>query len=150
MGPAERELLWAASVLHDIGTAIDYDDHHRHSHYLILSSGLPGFSPRELLLVGLIARYHRKGEPSLADLGELARKGDQRRLDTLCGIIRLAEQLERSHDRTVRSVAVTALGGTVALQTSADPRGDPTVPIWAARRNSALLASALEREVEVR
>src|SRR4051812_41741928 len=27
----ERELLWAACVLHDIGTAVDYDDHHKHS-----------------------------------------------------------------------------------------------------------------------
>ncbi|HEX3278711.1 MAG TPA: Ppx/GppA phosphatase family protein, partial [Thermoleophilaceae bacterium] len=27
-GDAERELLWAAGVLHDIGTAIDYEDHH--------------------------------------------------------------------------------------------------------------------------
>src|SRR5215213_1040937 len=42
-GEAERELLWAACVLHDIGTAIDYDDHHRHSNYLILNAGLPGF-----------------------------------------------------------------------------------------------------------
>ena len=28
----ERELLWAACMLHDIGVTIDYDDHHRHSH----------------------------------------------------------------------------------------------------------------------
>ena len=44
LGDAERELLWAACVLHDIGTAIDYEDHHRHSHYLILNAGLPGFT----------------------------------------------------------------------------------------------------------
>src|SRR5918997_479356 len=59
----DRELLWAACVLHDIGTAIDYDDHHRHSQYLIMNAGLPGFTPRELVMVGLIARYHRKGDP---------------------------------------------------------------------------------------
>ena len=55
LGAAERELLWAACILHDIGTAIDYDDHHRHSQYLILNAGLPGYSPRELVLIGLIA-----------------------------------------------------------------------------------------------
>ena len=32
--PVERELLWAAAMLHDIGMAIDYDDHHKHSRYL--------------------------------------------------------------------------------------------------------------------
>ena len=40
--PVERELLWAAAMLHDIGTAVDYDDHHKHSRYLILNAGLPG------------------------------------------------------------------------------------------------------------
>ncbi|MDQ5808825.1 MAG: Ppx/GppA family phosphatase, partial [Actinomycetota bacterium] len=42
--PRERELLWAAAMLHDIGVAINYDDHHKHSRYLILNSGLPGYS----------------------------------------------------------------------------------------------------------
>ena len=31
LGGEERELLWAACLLHDIGVTIDYDDHHRHS-----------------------------------------------------------------------------------------------------------------------
>ena len=43
--PAERELLWAACMLHDIGVAVDYDDHHKHSRYLILNAGCRG-SPR--------------------------------------------------------------------------------------------------------
>ena len=29
-------------MLHDIGVAVDYDDHHKHSRYLILNAGLPG------------------------------------------------------------------------------------------------------------
>ena len=61
--PKERELLWATAMLHDIGTAVDYDDHHKHSRYLILNAGLPGFSPREVALIGQAARYHRKGNP---------------------------------------------------------------------------------------
>ena len=79
-GAEERELLWAACILHDIGVAVDYDDHHRHSYYLILNAGLPGFTPRELVLIGLIARYHRKGEPDASDLGDLAEPGDDHRL----------------------------------------------------------------------
>ena len=77
LGATERELLWAACILHDIGVAVDYDDHHRHSYYLILNAGLPGFTPRELILIGLIARYHRKGEPDASDLGDLAEPGDE-------------------------------------------------------------------------
>jgi exopolyphosphatase / guanosine-5'-triphosphate,3'-diphosphate pyrophosphatase len=149
LGEAERELLWAACTLHDIGTAIDYDDHHRHSHYLILNAGLPGFTPRELVLVGLIARYHRKGEPDASELGDLAQPGDEKMLRLLCGIIRLAEQLERSRDGAIRSVRVAARDGTVALAAEADPARDPSVPIWAARRNADLLADAIGREVEI-
>jgi exopolyphosphatase/guanosine-5'-triphosphate,3'-diphosphate pyrophosphatase len=148
-GDPERELLWAACVLHDIGTAIDYDDHHRHSHYLILNTGLPGFSPRELQLIGLVARYHRKGDPDVSELGDLAQPGDAERLRLLSAIIRLAEQLERSRDGAIRRVSVATRNGAITLAADADPRRDTTVPIWAARQNADLLAQVLDREVEI-
>jgi exopolyphosphatase / guanosine-5'-triphosphate,3'-diphosphate pyrophosphatase len=149
LGAPERELLWAACVLHDIGTAIDYDDHHRHSQYLILNAGLPGYSPRELVLIGLIARYHRKGEPDASQLGDLAEPGDAERLGVLCGVIRLAEQLERSRDRAIRAVSVDTTNGAVELRASTAPDGDPSVPIWAARQNADLLSEAIGRPVEI-
>jgi exopolyphosphatase/guanosine-5'-triphosphate,3'-diphosphate pyrophosphatase len=149
-GSEERELLWAACLLHDIGVAIDYDDHHHHSHYLILHAGLPGFTPRELVLIGLIARYHRKGDPDASGLGDLEHHDDQRRLELLCGVIRLAEQLERSRDQSVAGVRIGAADGAVTLEPREDGRGaDTSVAIWAARRNADLLAAALERPVEV-
>jgi exopolyphosphatase / guanosine-5'-triphosphate,3'-diphosphate pyrophosphatase len=148
-GAAERELLWAGCLLHDIGVAVNYDDHHRHSHYLTLNAGLPGFTPRELILVGLIARYHRKGEPDPSELGDLAEDGDTERLQLLCGVIRLAEQLERSRDRAITDVHVSANGSTVSLEADTHPDRDASVPIWAARRNADLLAEALGRDVEI-
>ena len=148
-GDPERELLWAGCVLHDIGTAIDYEDHHRHSHYLILNAGLPGFDPRELLLIGLVARYHRKGDPDASELNGLAQPGDEERLRLLCAIIRLAEQLERSRDGAIRGVGVAAANGRVTLAPDADPARDTTVPIWAARQNADLLEQVLDREVEI-
>jgi exopolyphosphatase / guanosine-5'-triphosphate,3'-diphosphate pyrophosphatase len=149
LGAAERELLWAACLLHDIGVAVNYDDHHRHSHYLTLNAGLPGFDPRELILIGLVARYHRKGAPDASELGDLARPGDEERLQLLCGVIRLAEQLERSRDQAITEVRVSANGGGVALEATTNPALDATVPIWAARRNADLLAEALGRDVEI-
>ena len=148
-GDEERELLWAACMLHDIGVAVNYDDHHRHSHYLTLNAGLPGFSPRELILIGLIARYHRKGAPDASELGDLKQPGDDQRLQLLCGVIRLAEQLERSRDHAITDVRVSANGGAVSLAAACDPSRDTTVPIWAARRNADLLAEALGRDVEI-
>jgi exopolyphosphatase/guanosine-5'-triphosphate,3'-diphosphate pyrophosphatase len=149
LGDAERELLRAGCVLHDIGTAIDYDDHHRHSQYLILNAGLPGFDPRELEIVGMIARYHRKGDPDASELGALALPGDAERVVLLCAIIRLAEQLERSRDGAIRRVDVSSRNGTLTLTPDPDPDRDPTVAIWAARRNAGLLEQALGRDVEI-
>jgi exopolyphosphatase/guanosine-5'-triphosphate,3'-diphosphate pyrophosphatase len=144
----DRELLARACTLHDIGVAVDYDDHHKHSRYLILNTGLPGYDQRELELISLITRYHRKGDPDVSPLGGLAVEDDDRRLALLAGIIRIAEQLERSRDQSVRGVTVEVEdGGVVRLRASAD-RGD-AVAIWSARRVAGLLASAVGREVEV-
>ena len=74
--PVERELLWAAALLHDIGMTVDYDDHHKHSRYLVLNAGLPGFEQRELALIGQAVRYHRKGMPVA---GPVRPAGDQGR-----------------------------------------------------------------------
>ena len=76
--PLERELLWAACMLHDIGMSVDYDDHHKHSRYLILNGGLPGFSPIEVAIVAQAARYHRKGMPDPGPLAALFGPGDAR------------------------------------------------------------------------
>ena len=66
-------------MLHDIGVTVDYDDHHKHSRYLILNAGLPGFTPREVALIAQIARYHRKGSPGLGELAPLMEEGDDGR-----------------------------------------------------------------------
>ena len=102
---AERELLWAAAILHDIGMTVDYDDHHRHSRYLVLNAGLPGFSPREVGLIAQAVRYHRKGSPSLGEFAPLCGKGDEALLARMSALLRVAEQLERSRDQSVRARA---------------------------------------------
>jgi exopolyphosphatase/guanosine-5'-triphosphate,3'-diphosphate pyrophosphatase len=144
----ERDLLWAACMLHDIGTAVGYDDHHKHSRYLILNGELPGYSPRELELIALIARYHRKGEPDASELNGLARDGDDQLLALFAAIIRLSEQLERSRDRAVENVAVITDNGDVKLETETRGEG-AAVAVWAARRHADLLGRTIGRDVSV-
>jgi len=134
-------------MLHDIGTVVDYDDHHKHSRYLIENAGLPGFTPREVVLVALIARYHRKGTPDASELGKLAKKSDESRLAILSGMVRLAEQLERSRDGAVRAVRVESENGRIRLQPELAHEAE--VAIWSARRNADLLAQAIDRELEI-
>lgn len=138
--PVERELLWAAAVLHDIGVAVDYDDHHKHTRYLILNAGLPGYSPAEVALIAQATRFHRKGMPDPGDLAPLFDDEALRRLDRCAVLLRLGEDLERSRDQLVRRVAVTVDGDDVRLTLQAE--GDPRVSRWAARRETDLFARA--------
>jgi len=143
----ERELVWAAAMLHDIGMSIDYDDHHRHSRYLILNAGLPGFTPREVALIGQMARYHRKGTPAMGGLKPLMRKGDQELLNRCSALLRVAEQLERSRDQTVHDALVELDDGRVRLALVADEE----VPIarWAAERQNDVFERAFGRTLEI-
>jgi exopolyphosphatase / guanosine-5'-triphosphate,3'-diphosphate pyrophosphatase len=143
----ERELLWAASMLHDIGMSIDYDDHHKHSRYLILNGGLPGFAPVETAIIAQAARYHRKGMPIPGPLSALFGEGDAERLDRCAVLLRLAEDLERSRDQLVRATTMALLNGDVELRLIAD--GEPAVPRWAAGRESELFARAFHRGLSV-
>jgi exopolyphosphatase/guanosine-5'-triphosphate,3'-diphosphate pyrophosphatase len=143
----ERELLWAACMLHDIGMSIDYDDHHKHSRYLILNSGLPGFTPVETAIVAQAARYHRKGMPSPGPMAALFQEGDAARLNRCAVLLRLAEDLERSRDQLVRSTSMKLSGDEVELRLIAD--GESAVPRWAASRERELFARAFKHDLSV-
>ncbi len=130
--PGEQELLWAASMLHDVGMTISYDDHHKHSQYLIVSAELPGFSPRERALIAQISRYHRKGAPKLGEMAGLAEPGDEELLDRCAVILRLAEHLERGRDQSVSEARLRANGRGVDLHLEA--AGDLTLPRWSVER----------------
>jgi exopolyphosphatase/guanosine-5'-triphosphate,3'-diphosphate pyrophosphatase len=146
--PRERELLWAACMLHDIGMSVDYDDHHKHSRYLILNARLPGFSPAEVAIIAQATRYHRKDLPTPGPLRALFGKGDRQRLDRCAALLRLAEDLERSRDQLVSDASFSATNGEVELRLLGD---DLTpVPVWAASRERELFTRAFGRELTVR
>ena len=128
----ERELLWAASMLHDVGMTISYGDHHKHSRYLIESAELPGFDPRERALIGQITRYHRKGIPKLGIIEAIAHDGDEELLDRCAVILRLSEHLERGRDQSVSEARLDTNGDGVDLHLKA--AGDLTLPRWSVER----------------
>jgi exopolyphosphatase/guanosine-5'-triphosphate,3'-diphosphate pyrophosphatase len=128
----ERELLWAASMLHDVGMTISYDDHHKHSRYLIESAELPGFDPRERALIAQITRYHRKGIPKLGIIESIAHPGDEELLDRCAVILRLAEHLERGRDQSVSEARLDTNGDGVDLHLRS--AGDLTLPRWSVER----------------
>ncbi len=126
----DRRLLIAGSVLHDVGQHISYRKHHKHSLYLILHSEIPGISPSELPLVALVARYHRRAEPSeehylFAALDEAARS----RVERLAAILRVADSLDREHLQRVQGV--TAIAGRDVVELKLRGTGPFLLERWA-------------------
>jgi exopolyphosphatase / guanosine-5'-triphosphate,3'-diphosphate pyrophosphatase len=143
----ERELLWAAGMLHDSGVLVDYNDHHRHGYYLVLNAGLPGFRHRELALVALLVRAHRKALPSPAPLEGVLDPDDADRLQRLAACLRVAEQLERGRAGGIREVRMEAPDGTARLLVRAE--GDPAVALWSAALEAPAFERAFGRRLEL-
>ncbi len=148
--PGEPELVEAAALLHDVGMAVDYDDHHKHSSYLILGSGLPGFTPREVALIALMARYHRKGTPQLGALAPLCRDGDEQLVLRGAALLRIAEQLERNRDQVVRAARLRRpADGSGGVELELEAIGDDTVARWGAEREGELFERAFGAPLRV-
>jgi len=146
LGPVERELLEQAGLLHDVGAAIAQVSHHKHSLYIIRNAEIEGFSPRELLIIGNIARYHRRALPAKhhADymgLGET----DRKLVGQLGALLRLADGLDLDHLQLIEQVTVRDKGDTVELDLTA--RDEPSLSLWATERNSDLFEAEFGRRV---
>jgi exopolyphosphatase/guanosine-5'-triphosphate,3'-diphosphate pyrophosphatase len=140
LGPREREWLEYGALLHDIGSHIGYERHHRHSYYLIKHGGLRGFEPEEIDIIALIARYHRQGIPkkSHEGFGELPRP--ERRIVRLLGaFVRLAEGLDRSHTQIISRIDVR--DDKEGLLMRLHSTGDAELELWAADRHASALAA---------
>ncbi|MGH2524482.1 MAG: HD domain-containing protein, partial [Anaerolineales bacterium] len=150
-GAVERECLWAASQLHDIGSVVDYYDHHKHSAYIILSAGLPGYSHREIALIALLCLYHRKGQPSVEPYEALFKSEDENRVKRLAALLRLAEYLDRSRAQSVTGLRVQRNGRRLRLKVRvrAAAPGGAHVEVWEAQRNADLFEDAFGRELEI-
>jgi exopolyphosphatase/guanosine-5'-triphosphate,3'-diphosphate pyrophosphatase len=130
--------------------SVDYDDHHKHSRYLVLNSGLPGWTQREVALVGQAVRFHRKGLPSMGPFAKLMRDGDAEILDRCALLLRLAEDLERSRDQVVREVHVALEGeGADRIHLALHADDDVRVAQWAASRETELFRRAFSRGLTV-
>lgn len=106
-GPLSRELLHYACLLVDAGHLINRSSHHKHGQYIIQNSGLPGFSSKELLVLGNLVRYHRKSLPSSEHWHfNVLYKDDKDIVEKMGGILRLAVNLNRSNRQLVSSVTL--------------------------------------------
>lgn len=143
----EQEWLWAASILHDVGVLVDYHDHHKHGFYLVLNGGMPGFTQRELAIIALLVRAHRKSLPNHQWLAPLLDDGDEERILRLASCLRIAEQLERDRTQQVESVSVNLDDDDVVLHLNGE--ADHSVALWSAESESEVFERAFGRPLRL-
>jgi exopolyphosphatase / guanosine-5'-triphosphate,3'-diphosphate pyrophosphatase len=130
----EREWLEYAATLHDIGAHISFARHHRHSYYLVKNGDLRGFTPEEIEVIALIARYHRRGVPrkSHAEFANL-RAADRRAVRALASILRVAESLDRSHGQVISGLELRQDEDNLLMQLRTE--SDAELEVWATNRH---------------
>ncbi|MDH3303354.1 MAG: Ppx/GppA family phosphatase [Acidimicrobiia bacterium] len=166
LGPADRERLDMAALVHNVGLSISHASHHLHTYYIVRNSEhLTGFTDRELELLAQVARYHRKSHPSdrHVEHGRLE-ADDKSRVAVLAGLLRVAIGLDRGHTGAVGDVILTVADEPpspdyeewhpnrpwlVIRPVPVDTDLDIGLEAYSAQERSRLLAEALDINVAV-
>lgn len=138
LGPAERELLEFAALVHDVGLYVSHSKHHRHSYYLITHGELRGFLPQEIQIIAAVARFHKGAPPksSSVELAELSPKGRNVALK-LMALLRIADSLDRGHHGIVQDLSLVRTNGRMEIVLDTGGR-DAELELWAAGLKSEL------------
>jgi exopolyphosphatase / guanosine-5'-triphosphate,3'-diphosphate pyrophosphatase len=134
-GEDERELLWAAAILHNCGHYISHSSHHKHSYYLIRHGELLGYTETELETIANLARYHRKETPKKKhdNYRNLTSKIHRRVVDQLSPLLRLAVALDRRQIGAFKQVTCELCSQSQELRLylkAAEPGDDCTLELW--------------------
>ncbi len=112
-------ILHVAALLYQIGLFINVRSSHKHAMYLIRNSELFGLSKHDLLLVGLVARYHRRSSPQPSHEGYATLPREDRVvISKLAAILRVAIALDEGHNARVRQFRCVREGKRIVIELS--------------------------------
>jgi exopolyphosphatase/guanosine-5'-triphosphate,3'-diphosphate pyrophosphatase len=131
----ERELLWAAAILHNSGHFVSHSSHHKHSYYLIRNSDLLGYTEIEIEAIANMARYHRKSCPKKKhdNYRNLTSKKHRRIVEQLSPLLRIAVALDRRQIGAVQHIKCDYDSETQHLYLHLKPKktgDDCTLELW--------------------
>jgi exopolyphosphatase/guanosine-5'-triphosphate,3'-diphosphate pyrophosphatase len=144
-----RPVLEVAAMLHDVGAAVSYQRHHKHSYYLIQNADIPGLTERERELAARVARYHRRTPAERGHIGtEGLTDGEFNVVRKLSTLLRLADSFDRSHHQPVRELKAYVDKGTVRIQLRA--KGPLDLELWDAESELGLFRKVFGKKVDLR
>lgn len=150
-GQWERELLEYAALLHDIGTVLTYNNHHAHTHYMIRNSELLGFDETELSIIAATAYYHRKKRPKKKHevYGSLDKRS-RRIVKKLSALLRIAENLDRSHAGVIRHAHLCPHETKKKRITLAvDAIDNCQAEVWGVQKHTKPFKKAFKRKLDI-
>lgn len=111
-----RDLIGFAAYLHECGKFLNLAAFHKHGYYLIKNSNILGFTQKELEVVGLLVRYHRKRLPRLEDDElDLFEKSEVSLFYRCAAILRIMSCLDRGRRLRMSGVVYQQMGSGVAV-----------------------------------
>jgi len=116
LDPKARFWLRCGALLHDIGWVEGWRAHHKTSLRIILDTPALPLAKRERLIVGSIARYHRRAHPrpKHAHFAALEPR-DQSMVTTLAAILRVADALDCTHQSIVADLTAEVSTEEIAI-----------------------------------
>ena len=148
-GVKEREILEAASYLHDVGYLISHDQHHKHSYYILSHCVMPGFTNNEAELIANVARYHRKSHPKKKHENFNSLSTEDK--DTVCllsSLLRIAEGIDRRQMQAVKDITIYVKNDSVNITLHpASHDYSPDIELWGANRRKPMLEETIAKAV---
>ncbi len=104
MGSRERLLLEVSAILHDIGSFISPNSHHKHSGYLVDAAEIFGLRKTDKTIVSNVVRYHRRSSPRPTHVAYMSlTRWDRSAVSKLAALIRVADALDHSHQQKIKN-----------------------------------------------
>ncbi|GIW99533.1 MAG: exopolyphosphatase [Pirellulaceae bacterium] len=147
--PRSELILYLAALLHEIGYYINTRSNHKHTMYIIRNSEIFGLGRRDLLLVSLVARYHRRSSPQPQHEGysTLDRNG-RVTVAKLAALLRIAIALDESRSQRIQEISCRMTNKRLII--TAGGVDDVSLEQLALRQNSSLFEETYGIPVQIR
>ena len=139
-------ILEMAAILHEVGLLVSTRSYHKHSLYVISNSEFFGISAKDVQLVALVARYHRRAtpQPNHELYSKLDRK-DRVLVTKLAALLRIAKALDASRSQCITEIECTRRGNDVVIRV--DDATDISVEQLEMKKSGQLFADIFGTEL---
>jgi exopolyphosphatase/guanosine-5'-triphosphate,3'-diphosphate pyrophosphatase len=145
----DRLRLEVAALLHDAGNYISRRAHHKHSQYILSMSEVFGLTAEDMMVIGNVARYHRRGLPQKSHVFYMSLDRETRvSVNKLAAILRVANALDADHLQNVKDLRVLRESDGWVLEVSG--AGDLTMGRHAMTARSDMLVEVFGQELSFR